>query len=226
MTLRNTRVTHRGTGLGENSDEEDEVIVVPTTVMRGTGLCQGKTATNLIFMVCLWITSCFCYGMMNIYMKFVPGNIYLNFSVSGLSEIAAHVVVGVFYVKLTPRWTFFIGYTIATVGGVCLIFQKQYEDNGAIVALFVLLAKFGISMSMCACYVSTPFIFPVVLSGTAFGICNIFGRFFAIAAPLVAEFDIPLPMEIFTAFSFAGCILCLFVSPKQEDAVVPRTSAK
>ena len=165
--------------------------------------------------------------MIGIYMKYVPGNIYLNFSISGLSEIAAHVVVGLFYVKLTPRWTFFIGYTTATVGGIFLIFQQQYEDNGALIALFVLLSKFGCSMTMCSCFVSTPFIFPVVQSGTAFGICNIFGRFFAISSPFVAELDLPRPMEIFTAFTIIGSILCLFVTPKDEEgAIVPRTSAK
>lgn len=157
-------------------------------------------------------------------MKYVPGTIYLNFSVSGLSEIAAHIVVGLFYVKLTPRWTFFIGYSIAVLGGVFLIFQKKYEGNDALVALFVLCAKFGISMAMCACYVSTPYIFPVMLSGTAFGICNIFGRFFAIIAPFIAETDIPLPMEAFTAMSLVGCVLCLFVTPADEEPATKRVT--
>lgn len=128
-------------------------------------------------MVCLWVVSCVSYGMINIYMKYVPGTIYINFTVSGLSEILAHIIVGIFYVKLTTRWTFFIGYSIALVGGICLVFQERY-DSDLLIASFVLLAKFGASMAMCACYVSTPYIFPVLLSGTAFGICNIFGRFF------------------------------------------------
>ena len=86
------------------------------------------------------------------------------------------------------------------------------------------MAKFGISISMCACYVSTPFIFPVVLSGTAFGICNVFSRFFCILSPLVAEIDIPFPMEVFSALSLAGCFFCLFISPSKEDEV--RTTLK
>jgi hypothetical protein len=206
------------------SDEEDEVIEVPTTVMRGTGLCQGKTRINLIFMVCLWVTASFCYNMIGIYMKYVPGTIYLNYTISGLSEIAAHVFTGLLYVKLTPRWTFLIGYSIATAGGACLIFQKQFVDNDFIIASFVLMAKFGISISMSSCYISTPFIFPVVLSGTAFGICNIFGRFFCILSPLAAEIDIPFPMEVFSALSLSGCILCLFISPSKEEVV--RTTVK
>jgi len=229
MNLRSTRKTNvsRNTGIAGNSDEDetDEIIEVPTQDMRGSGLCSGKTGFNLFFMVTLWVTSCFCYGMINIYMKYVPGTIYLNFTVSGVSEILAHVVVGLFYIKLTPRWTFFMGYSIAILGGAFLVFQKKYEENGALVALFVLCAKFGISMSMCACYVSTPYIFPVMLSGTAFGICNIFGRFFDIAAPFMAETDIPLPMEVFTVLSVAGAVLCLFISPADEVPTTGRITA-
>ena len=230
MTLRSTRTSaavSRNTGLGNSDeDENDEVMQVPTKVMRGAGLCSGRTAINLFLMVTLWVTSCFCYGMINIYMKYVPGTIFLNFTVSGLSEILAHVVVGAFYVKLTPRWTFFIGYSIAVLGSIFLVFQKRYADNGALVALFVLFAKFGISMSMCACYVSTPFIFPVVLAGTAFGICNIFGRFFAIGAPYVAEVPIPIPMEAFTIMALIGAVFCLFVKPADRASSAPpkRTS--
>ena len=71
-------------------------------------------------------------------------------------------------------------------------------------------------MSMCACYVSTPYIFPVLLSGTAFGICNIFGRFFAIAAPYVAETAIPFPMEVFSVLSLLGMVVCLFISTSKD----------
>ena len=91
-------------------------------MMRGNGLFKGRTGINLAIMVCLWIVSCTSYGMINIYMKYVPGTIYLNFTIAGMSEILAHITVGVFYVKLTPRWTFFIGYTLAVIGGICLIF--------------------------------------------------------------------------------------------------------
>ena len=92
--------------------------------------------------------------------------------------------------------------------------------------MFVLFSKFGISMALCACYVSTPFIFPVLLSGTAFGICNVFARVFAIGAPYVAEFNIPLPMEIFSVLSIIGIVGCLFVSVHKEDESKTRVSAK
>ena len=132
VTLRNTRVTAARASQLENSpgtsvlskefSDKDAEIEVPTSVMQGKGLCQGRTAINLALMVCLWVVSCTSYAMINIYMKYVPGTIYLNFTISGISEILAHITVGVFYFKLSPRWTFFIGYVLAVIGGVCLIF--------------------------------------------------------------------------------------------------------
>ena len=152
--------------------------------MTGNGLCKGRTGLNLILMIILWVICCFAYSMINFYLKYVPGTIYINLTVAGFSEIVAHIIVGAFYVKLTPRWTFFIGFAISTLGGILLIFQKRYEDESAgLVACFVLFAKLGMSMCQCACYVSTPFIFPIRLAGTAFGICNAFGRAAAVLAP-------------------------------------------
>ena len=120
MTLR-TSAKSRST-LANLSDEEDEVIEAPTQVMRGAGLCSGRNALNLTVMVILWVTSNFNYAMIGIYMKYVPGTIYVNYSISGMSEILAHIIVGTFYVKLTPRWTYCIGYSIALVGGALLLF--------------------------------------------------------------------------------------------------------
>ena len=138
MTLRNTKATNRQTSAihhaSQSSSEtgasdEDMVKEVPTSVMRGTGLCRGKSAVSLTFMVLLWMITTLSYGMIGIYLKHLPGSIYINLTISGLSEIAAHVIVGIFYIKLTPRWTFFIGYVFAVVGGVLLCFEKRYADH-------------------------------------------------------------------------------------------------
>ena len=152
-------------------------------------------------------------------MKYVPGSIYVTFTISGGSEILAHIVVGLFYVKLTPRWTFFIGYAISIAGSICLVFQDKFEDNGALVACFVLFVKFGISMCMCACYISTPFVFPILLGGTAFAICNAAARFSSIGAPTIVEMDGAAPMIIFSALSIAGIISSIFVSTDKDEPV-------
>ena len=90
--------------------------------MKSHGLFQGKKLITLLIMVSMWITANFNYGMISIFCKHLPGSVFLNYSISGLSEILAHVIVGAFFQKLTPRWTFFIGFVIATIGGTLLTF--------------------------------------------------------------------------------------------------------
>ena len=127
MTLRATGIRSsagkRDTQIAnsQGSDPGDDQIEVPTKVMRGNGLCSGKTGFKLILMVGLWIISLVDYGMINIYLKHLPGNRFLNFTTSGVSEIFAHTIVGVFFVKLTPRWTFFIGFAVALCGAIPLV---------------------------------------------------------------------------------------------------------
>jgi Na+/melibiose symporter-like transporter len=132
-------------------DDDGEIVVVPTSVTQGKGLCQGDTARNLVLMIIMWICTSVNYQVINIYLKYVPGSEYLNITIAGFSEIAAHLSVGALFVKLGPKWTFFVGYTIAAAGGACLIFQEKFAANTVLVAAFVLLAKFGASQTMCTC---------------------------------------------------------------------------
>ena len=168
----------------ENKFEEEEDVIIQTKVMRGAGLCRrGPICINLFCMIWLWSATIIDYFVINIYLKYIPGSEYLNQTIAGVSEIAAHIVVGAIITKVTPKGTFVIGYLLAIAGGVALIFMDKFQDNVALIACFVLLAKFGASMAMCTCYVSTPFLFPTLLCGTAFGICNLVGRTISIEAP-------------------------------------------
>jgi hypothetical protein len=158
--------------------DNDELVVVPVTVTRAKGLCQGETAIALGIMIVMWACTSTNYMIINIFLKYIPGSIYINFTIAGISEIAAHLSAGFLFKKVGVKYTFIIGYSIALAGGLCLVFQNKFSDDTWLVATFVLLAKFGASMTMCVCQIATPWIFPTTLCGTAFGICNLFGRFF------------------------------------------------
>lgn len=198
-----------------SGEDTDELVVMPVNVTRGKGLCQGETAVALVIMIIMWACTSTNYMIINIFLKYIPGSVYLNFTIAGCAEIAAHLSAGFLFKKVGVKWTFFIGYTIALAGGICLIFQNKFADNNWLVASFVLLAKFGASMTMCVCQIATPWIFPTTLCGTAFGICNLFGRFFQATGPIIAELQIPLPMEFFSGFCVIAIIGSLFVKPSE-----------
>lgn len=200
----------------KDNEDEDELVVVPVSVTRGQGLCQGETALNLCLMIVMWVCTSVNYMIINIFLKYVPGSEYLNFTIAGFSEIGAHLLVGLLFKKCGPKWSFVIGYTVAVAGGACMIFQNKFADNNWLIAAFVLLAKFGASMTLCVCQISTPWIFPTTLCGTAFGICNLFGRFASAGAPIVAELRIPLPMEVFTGSAVIALVSSFFIKQAHE----------
>ena len=77
--------------------------------------------------------------------------------------------------------------------------------------LGVFLTMFGVAMALCGSYVATPYLFPTLICGTAFGVCNIFGRFMAVVSPPIAEMHPPIPMSVLIFFSTVAMGLSLLL---------------
>ena len=73
-------------------------------------------------MILMWICTSVNYMIINIYLKYIPGSEFLNFTVAGFAEIAAHLSVGFLFGKCGFKVCFIVGYAIALAGGICLIF--------------------------------------------------------------------------------------------------------
>lgn len=76
----------------------------------------------LIIMIFMWIFTSVDNMIINIYLKYVPGNEFINISIAGAAEIVAHLSVGVIFKSFGPKWTFVVGYSITIAGGCALIF--------------------------------------------------------------------------------------------------------
>ena len=76
----------------------------------------------LLVMIVMWMASSINFMLINLYLKYVPGGIYLNFSIAGVAEILANLAAGVIFAKFGPRLTFVVGYAISLAGGILLIF--------------------------------------------------------------------------------------------------------
>jgi Na+/melibiose symporter-like transporter len=106
-----------------NLNVDEDIVVVPTKVTRTEGLCSRRILLILIVMIVMWVTASINSMLINLYLKYVPGGVYLNFSIAGIAEILADVCAGILFAKLGPRWTFVAGYVISVAGGGLLIFQ-------------------------------------------------------------------------------------------------------
>ena len=172
---------------------------------------------NLALMCVMWTASSFNYYLLTFFLKYIPGNIFTNTAIANASELFAYAASGYLMNIMGIKTSFFTGFLIASIGGILLIFCFGIVS---VMPVFVLLAKFGVSFAFNVSYLGTPQLFPVVLTGTAFGICNIFSRFSTVLSAPVAEFTDPLPMIIFTSMTVIAGALSLFLKvPKVEKKV-------
>jgi hypothetical protein len=77
---------------------------------------------SLVIMIIMWMCTSMNYMIINIFLKYVPGSEFLNFTIAGFAEIFASLSVGFLFGRFGPKVTFIIGYLIAAAGGVCMIF--------------------------------------------------------------------------------------------------------
>jgi len=144
-------------------------------------------------------------------------------TISAVAEVSAHAVCAACFNKAGPKITFVTGFVLSAAGGLCLALMSHddaeldSEDTDYITPIFVLLARFGISLALCACYVSTPWLFKTVICSTAYGVCNIVGRSLSILAPSVAEIEGSLPMLIYSGTSAFAAFTSLFIKTKIEE---------
>lgn len=188
------------TDISQEIEEEEEPIT----------FCKDKAMLcNLILMSIFWTSSSFNYYIMTFYLKYIPGNIYVNTSLSCFAEIIAYICSGFIMNLFGVKLSFMISFAVAAVGGILLVIF--FNAEGALIATFVLFAKFGISFAFNISYLATPKMFPTILSSTAFGICNLFARFSTILSPLIAELPDPVPMSIFSVMCIASSVLPIFL---------------
>ena len=75
------------------------------------------------------------------------------------------------------------------------------------IALIYLLIYVGIVSAFNLAYLTVCDLFPNIFLATAFGACNVSGRFVTIAAPVIAY--APRPIPILTLISFSGLCIVL-----------------
>ena len=191
--------------------EEEEEQRAPT------GFCADKSLfCNLCLMAIFWTVSSFNYYIITFYLKYIPGNVFVNTVLSCTAEILAYGCSGVAMKKFGVKLSYMISFIVAATGGILLVIF--FNAEGALIAVFVLFAKFGIALTFNLCYLATPQMFPVALTSTAFGICNIFARVATILSPLIAEAPDPVPMSIFSIMCIAAAFLPLFLREVKKSA--------
>ena len=147
-------------------------------------------------------------------MKYIPGNVFVNYIVASISEAVSVFVSGCMVNCLGARNAITLTNTIA---GTATIVLWVAETKGWIeeVPAFILLAKFGVCSFFAMMYMSTLIYFPSRYLGAVFGLCNTAARATTILAPMVAELDTPIPELSFI-------MICLFSAVFSQFLKIPK----
>ena len=172
-----------------------------------------KLYLNLLIMSVIMIASQFNYYLINFNIKYLPGNLFMNQIITGISEISFFAFSYSMYQKLGLKRSFILGFMFAVAGSVPLIFIRE----GDAIPAMILLARVGIAYTINISYLAFAFLFPPILSQTVFGFAKTVGRSATILAPMVAEMKQPVPMVIFTVLAVGAAIsACFLITQKTK----------
>jgi len=76
---------------------------------------------NLLITIYMWITCAMSYYMVNLQLKYLPGNIYTNCLVSAAAEIFGIFWSGILYQKIGIKVSFTAMYIFTAIGAVMVI---------------------------------------------------------------------------------------------------------
>ena len=118
---------------------------------------------NLMIMTLCWLTCAFDFYLVNFYVKYFPGNIYLNQLTKVVSELAGFICAGLLFERLGVQKSLAFAFLVSLIGGISiLIFSTAtgfYKNNSVTNAqwLFpalVIFTMFGVSAGYSIVYMS------------------------------------------------------------------------
>jgi len=146
-------------------------------------LRNRKVILNLVMMVVCWSAVSFSFYMLTFFLKYLPGNIYTNSTISGFSCIG-YFLSGYISTQLGTKQTM-IGSFLATL--VAALTIALWPLQGFTMALVLLICRTAINCNFTLVYVIHIELFPTSFIVSSFSVCNFMSRLFTTMAPMVAE---------------------------------------
>lgn len=181
----------------------------------------------------MWTQASFNQFLLSAQMKYLEGNIFINFYIFGAAGILAVIIGGCVYSTYGLKFSFLISFSMSIIGSIGMLliqtktfnFENQllrdkFDEN--LMPVLILVLKMGIIMSF---IVTTQVsftddrIFPSNKRNTSVGTCGMIARSITIVAPIVNEWPAPIPLFILLGFSVIGMITSLTFPNENEFTV-------
>ena len=131
-------------------------------------LLERVNLTNILIFVYMFCAASFNYYLINFYLKYIPGSIYLNTAVSSLAEWFSTLISGFLAILIGSKNGFSVSFAICSISGIVLLIIENSQDATSCenidaantsalcenneeanpsIPYIVLAAKFGISLA-------------------------------------------------------------------------------
>ena len=127
------------------------------------------------------------YGLAYV-IKYLDGNIFLNFYTSSAGECFGKLSVILLLRWISPRQTLLLGLSVSSVGLLLLILCNDRPD---LMPLVLAIARIGVCIGFVALYLCAVMCYPTILANTVMGVCVTIGKGGTIFAPMIVELEAP-----------------------------------
>lgn len=168
-------------------------------------------------MILVWFSSSFTFYLLNFLVKYMPGDIYFNSVVSGLSCIVM-LFEGKLENTVGVKGSMIVAFIATVISTVWLSLFDKGTSQVTLYAIVLLLAKSGASLTFGLSYSIHIELFPAHFIVSSYGICNFFCRGLTIFAPIVAEIPNPwVPLLFLNGSAIAGLTASMLLRKKKPE---------
>jgi len=144
----------------------------------------------------VWLHGSFNFYLITFYLKYFPGNIFVNAMCFAFADLIAYSCSGIVLKFFYIRQGMFFSYSLSLVAGI--LYLLNYNTTIPwLIPVLVVFARIGGSMSFNIGYVSVSRLFPTKFVTSVFGIVNFFAHLITVGSPIVAELPEPIPFVVF-----------------------------
>ena len=145
----------------------------------------------------------------------LPGSVYVNFISSGLIEIPGYIIT----VPMLEYWgrkpSVILMWLLGGAGCILSGIIPQTPDTEIFIVILAMIGKISVAAAFAVIYNYTTEVFPTTIRHTATGLCSLFSRIGAMAAPqvhLLSNYGPHwIPIVIYGAFALAAAALDFFL---------------
>eukprot|EP00095_Tigriopus_kingsejongensis_P007773 maker-scaffold154_size301342-snap-gene-2.22 protein:Tk07773 transcript:maker-scaffold154_size301342-snap-gene-2.22-mRNA-1 annotation:"hypothetical protein BRAFLDRAFT_225757" len=177
---------------------------------------------TLVLMAC-WISGILSYYALTLNVGALAGDIFVNFLVSSLVDIPAHLTV-FFLVDRIGRRLCMVG-SFLGLGVACILMSMVPKQEATLILILYLLGKYCSSFATSMCWLVTSELYPTNLRSQAVGTCSMVARIFGMTSSFVPELAViwkPLPMLAMGIPSIAAGLSTLLL-PETTGMALPET---